>query len=200
MSRATVRALRPERPVARFAAAAPGQEVVVERGLRVVGHVLHEDGAPLAIDREAQPGDARVARAVRRLGLEDRHRVDLHRPAAHHAGTRVQSAAEQERLVEQPRDLAPRLGDVVRDRPLEVLRGHEAGPSLVPGGLATAPGVGRHRAGEREGHVGVAHELAARVALERQPVGRDQDPIRQLRDPEAVVGQGLGVVEERPAR
>ena len=95
-------------------------------------------------------------------------------------------------------DLAPGLRHVVSDRPLEVGGAQEAGPSLIAD--RSAPVRAGHRRRERQRHVGVAEELALGLALEGQRVGRDQQPVAQLRDAEPMIRQRLGVIEEGPTR
>ena len=97
--------------------------------------------------------------------------------------------------VEVPRNPTPAFGQVVGERPLEVLRVEEDRPALVSGGLRVVP-----RFGQRQRHPGVAEQLAHRVSLEGQPVGGNQKTVADLRDAEHVVGQRLAAVEERPAR
>ncbi len=177
------------------AAVPPSLEGIVQGRFGIIGHVLHQEGPALAVHRELQLGYLRVDHPVRIAGLETWHGIDLHRAAAHLARTGVKPAAIDEGIVEELADLAPGLRNVIGDRPLEVGRAQETGPTLVAGGR-----VARGAVRKRQSHPGIAQELAVGISRKRQGIGRDQQPVAQLGDAQAIVGQGLVAVEERPAR
>ena len=99
------------------------------------------------------------------------------------------------RIEQQPRVLRVELRrmrpEVRREeahRPLEVARVEEQRPAVVAGGdvLATRR---RLRRNQRQRQVAVAEEIAARSLGDVQPVDREQQPRRELRD--AVQARGL---------
>ena len=95
--------------------------------------------------------------------------------------------------MEELADFAPGLGKVIGDRPLEVGRTQEAGPTLLARRRILPGGIGKG-----QGHPGISQELAAGIPLERQAVGRNQQPVAQLGDRQAMIRQGFVAVEEGP--